>query len=124
VWRLAAAAVEKKQQPPLWSFVMPPINDWTDLSSTRLAQDNLGTPPMVMPTLVALSLITALMAGNQMPRSDRPSLLHRVPFAAILSFLMLVIFDLNHPRSGLIQVGSVDQSMAQVEQSLKAALAR
>jgi hypothetical protein len=118
VWRLAAAAVEKKQQPTLWTFVMSPINDWTDLSSTRQAEANLGTPPMIMPTLIVLSLISSLFVGFQMSLYRRHSLLHHVAFAGMLSFLILVIFDLNHPRSGLIQVGAIDQNMTQVEQSL------
>jgi hypothetical protein len=122
VWRLAANAVEKKQQPPLWAFVMSPINDWTDLSSTRQAMDHLGAPPIVMPTLIFMSLVAALLAGFHMSRFARQSLLHSIAFAAVLSFVMYVIFDLNHPRSGLIRLGSVDQSMAQTERSIKAAI--
>jgi hypothetical protein len=123
VWRLAAAAVEKKKQPPLWGFVMPPINDWSDLSSTRLAENNLGAPPVVMPVLIVMSLVASMLAGWHMSHYPRQSLLHSIAFAGTLSFIMLVIFDLNHPRSGLIQISSVDASMAQVEQSLTAALA-
>jgi hypothetical protein len=123
VWRLAAAALDKKQQPPLWAFVMPPINDWTDLSSTRLAMDNLGTPPMVIPTLIVLSVVASLLAGFHMSRYTTHSTLHRLAFAGILSFLILAILDLNHPRSGLIRIDSIDQTMAQAEQSLNAALA-
>jgi hypothetical protein len=122
VWHLAAAAVEKKQQPALWPFVMSPINDWTDLSSTRQAEDNLGAPPAVMPTLIVMSLVTSLLAGFHMSRYTRQSPLHSLAFAGVVSFLMLVIFDMNHPRSGLIQLGSVDQSMAQTEQSIRTAL--
>ncbi len=124
VWHLGALAVAKKQQPALWSFVMSPINEWIDLSSTRQAMDNLGAPPLVIPTLVVLSLVAALLAGFHMSRYPRQSMLHCAAFAGIISFVILVIFDLNHPRSGLIQVRSIDQSMAQVEQSIKAALAR
>jgi len=103
---------------------MPPINDWTDLSTTRQAEDNLGMPPMVMPTLIVLSLVASLLAGFHMSRYVRQSLLHSIAFAGVLSFVILVIFDFNHPRSGLIQVGAVDESMARAEQSIKAALAR
>ena len=122
VWRMAAAGVERKQQPAIWGFVMPPINDWMDLSSTRQAQDDLGTPPMVMPTVIVLSLAASVLVGYRMSRQAGRNVLHRVAFSAILSLLMLVILDLDHPRSGLIQVRSADQSMAQVEQSLNAAL--
>ena len=124
VWHLAAAAVEKKQQPALWAFVMSPINDWSDLSSTRQAMDNLGAPPMVMPTLMMMSLVASLLAGFHMSRYSRQSLLHSIAFAGVIAFVIFVIFDLNHPRSGLIQLRSVDQSMAQAEQSIRSALAQ
>jgi len=122
-WHLAAAAVEKKQQPALWALVMTPINDWTNLSSTRQAVDNLDTPRVVIVTLIVLSLIASVLAGFPMSRSStRSSVLHGIALAASLSFVVLVIFDLDGPRSGFIQVRSIDQTMAHTEQSIKAAL--
>ena len=122
IWSLAAAAVEKKQQPALWAFVMPPINDWTDLTSVREALNYLGTPPVVMPTVIGMSLVASILAGFQMSRYPRQSTLHRAVFAASLAFIITVMLDLNRPRSGLIRIGAADRSMAQTEASIRALL--
>ncbi len=98
---------------------MPPINDWIDLSSTRLSMNNLGTPPMVMPTVLVLSLIASVLAGFTMSRHPRRSLLHNVAFAGILALVIYVIHDLDNPRSGLIRVDQMDENIRQVEQSLR-----
>lgn len=123
VWRLAAAAVERKQQAALWAFVMSPINDWTNLSTSRLATNDLGTPPMVMPTVVVLSFVASVLAGFHMSRHRR-SWLHCVAFSGILALVIYVILDLNHPRSGLIRVDAMDVTIKQAEQSLQRALGR
>jgi hypothetical protein len=122
IWHLTTAAIERKQQPALWTFVMSPMNEWSDLSTRRRAENTLNMPPMIMATLIVLSLAASLLAGFRISGHSRKSLLHRIIFAGILAFLIFMIFDLNHPRSGLIQVGSADKSFVQVEQSLKAAL--
>ena len=123
VWRLAAAAVERKQQAALWAFVMSPINDWTNLSTSRLATIDRGTPPMVMPTVIALSFVASVLAGFHMSRHRR-SWLHCVAFSGILALVIYVILDLNHPRSGLIRVDAMDETIKQAEQSLQQAVGR
>jgi hypothetical protein len=120
VWRLAAAAVERKREPALWAFVMSPINDWIDLTTTRLATNNLGAPPVVMPTVVVLSLVASVLAGFHMSQHERRSWL-QLAFAGIVALLIYVIFDLNHPRSGLIRVDAMDQTIREVEQSRRQA---
>ncbi|HSI32981.1 MAG: DUF4239 domain-containing protein [Phycisphaerae bacterium] len=113
-WRLAVAAVERKQQPALNAFVLAPFNDWIDLTTSRLAMDDMGSPPMVMPSLVALALVASVLAGVSMKRRGRRDVLHMVAFAAAVAFSIYVIHDLNHPRSGLITVNAMDETMRQL----------
>lgn len=70
--------------------------------------DNLGLPPLVLPTFVGLSLIAAVLAGYSMSAGRRHTL-HKLAFAASISFSLYVIMDLNLPRAGLIRVNRIYQ---------------
>ncbi|MBX7245607.1 MAG: hypothetical protein K1X53_08905 [Candidatus Sumerlaeaceae bacterium] len=121
VWRLAGTAVEKKNQPALWSFVMSPLNDWIDLTTKRNAVSDLGTPTTVLVTLIALSLVTATLAGfNSSPKPR--SRLHTFAFAGIIALLVFVMLDMKSARSGLIRVDSLDHILEQVGQGIRAQL--
>lgn len=120
-WWLAMAAVERKQQPALNEFVLAPLNDWIDLTSSRAAMDEMGLPPMVLPTLIMLSLVAAVLAGESMERRGHRDMLHMLAFAAAIAFSIYMIHDLNHPRSGLITVNAMDDMFRQLLPSIERA---
>lgn len=122
-WRLAVAAVERKQQPALHAFVLGPFNEWIDLTTTRVAMDQLGLPPMVLPTLAALSLVGSVLAGLGMKRRGGRDALHMLAFAGAVAFSIYVILDLNQPRSGLITVDAMDETMRQLRRTIGPAAA-
>lgn len=113
-WQLATAALERSGHPALTGFVLAPFNDWIDLTTTRRAQDTLGPPPMVVPTLVVLSLIGSVLAGFNMHRSSRRSTFHMLAFSLAIALSIYVILDLDDPRAGLITVESTDVTLRQL----------
>lgn len=117
-WRLAVSAVERKQQPALSAFVLGPLNEWIDLTTTRLAMEQLGLPPMVLLTLAALSLVGSVLAGLSMQRRGGRAALHMLAFAGAIAFPIYVILDLNQPRAGLITVDAMDETMRQLRRTI------
>jgi hypothetical protein len=116
-WKAAVSAVDRSPKVQYANLVLPPINDWIDLSSTRLQLDNRGLPPLVMPTLVVLSVLASVLVGFGMAKTRR-SLLHMLSFAGAIAFSLYVIADLNSPRAGLIRVDSADDAMKQLYDSM------
>jgi hypothetical protein len=115
-WRQAVAALDERGEPPLKGFVLAPFNDWIDLTTERVTMDDLGLPPMVLPTLAVLALLAALLTGFEFARRRSP--LHAVVFAGAVTFSIYIILDLNEPRSGLIRVDATDRVMRDLRASL------
>src|SRR5205085_41228 len=111
-WVLAVAAADRAPKAQVASMLLlPPINDWIDLSSTRLAMNNRGPPPLSIPTLVAISLVGSVLVGFNLGRSAARSWLHVFAFAGVVTFSVYIIIDLNHHRAGLIRIDAADEAM-------------
>jgi len=120
-WAMAVAGAARAPDPRVANvLLLPPINDWIDLSSTRLAMNHRGPPPMSIPTLVTMALVGGLLVGFDMGRSPKRSVMHALVFAGVITFSVYVIVDLNHHRAGLIRIDSADESMIQLQRSMQA----
>ena len=121
-WGLAVAATERAPRgQPATMLLLPPINDWIDLSSTRLAMNHRGPPPMSIPTLIAMALVGSALVGFDMGRSPRRSVAHALAFAGVIAFSVYIIIDLNHHRAGLIRIDAADEPMIQLQASMQPA---
>lgn len=110
-WHTVVPAVDRLTKAPYANLVLPPFNDWIDLSTTRMEMTHRGLPPMVMSTLLALAFAAAILAGYNMAKRPKRSFLHMLLFAGVITFTIYVIMDLNHPRSGLIRIDAADDAM-------------
>jgi hypothetical protein len=119
VWKLTIEAIERDNDRARAIIILTPINEWIDLSTTRSAQNAMGLPPMVLPTLIALALLSSVLAGHHMSHNARRSVLHMLIFAAVVTLAIYGILDLNNPREGLISVEAVDQTMIDLNRSFE-----
>jgi len=119
-WQAAVAAVDRSNRPQYAILVLSPINDWIDLTSTRVEMSDRGLPPLVMPTLIALAIAGAVLAGFGMAKQQARNPLHILLFAGTIAFSLYVIIDMSHPRSGLIRLDAADNAMRQLYQSMTA----
>jgi hypothetical protein len=117
-WQAAVKAVDNSPKPPYAGLVLPPINDWIDLTTTRIEMVNRGSPPFVLPTLIALSVTASVLAGYNMAKRTTRSLMHMLAFSGAIAFSVFVIIDLNHPREGLIRIDAADHAMQQLYESM------
>jgi hypothetical protein len=118
-WQLAVAAVDRHPRPNYAQLVLPPMNDWIDLSTTRLTMDHRGPPPFSIPTLVVMSLVGSVLIGYEMGKRPRRSPLHMLAFAGVIAFAVYIIVDLNSARAGLIRIDAADQAMVQLHASMQ-----
>ena len=119
IWAGSLAAL--KDAPPASSLLLlPALNDMIDITTTRAIALKTHTPPIVLGTLVVLTLICSLMIGDGLARRGTSSLaLHTVGFALVLTVTLYVIFDLDHPRVGLIRLDYADEALTDVLAGMK-----
>ena len=118
IWADTVTAL--KETPASSLLVLPSLNTMFDIAATRSVILNTHIPPIVLATLVALTLMCALLIGHGLP-GDRTvgTLLHTVGFAFVVTLTMYVIFDLDHPRVGLIRLDYADQALFDVLAAMK-----
>jgi hypothetical protein len=110
-WRLALDSADRQSKPQYAALVLNPIDQWMDLSATRLAMNTRGLPSAVFVALIILSLAAAVLAGYSAARRPRRSPLHMIVFAGVVSMLLYLTVDLTQPRSGLIRIGRADNAL-------------
>jgi hypothetical protein len=101
-----------KESPPQSTIVMiPALNQMIDITTTRAIAALTHTPILVFTALIALTLACALLAGFVMAGSTTRHMgFHSVTFALVLTATVYIIFDLDYPRFGLIQIDFADQA--------------
>lgn len=91
------------------------LNEMFDITTTREIYLRTHTPPVITGALVVLSLICALLLGYGLPQERSTAVtVHTLSFALVLTVVLYVIFDLDHPRAGLIRLDYTDHAMQQV----------
>jgi hypothetical protein len=109
IWK-AAVAASRDSRPEAKNLLLASLNEMYGTSTTRAVMLRAHTPPVVIGTLVVLTLICAVLIGNGFPRKTAPPI-HVYGFALVMSVTLYVIFDLDHPRVGLIRLDYADQAM-------------
>jgi hypothetical protein len=117
IWSEAVAACRTIAPQPAAMLLLPALNQMIDITTTRKVATQNHPPFIIFIMLIVLALLCSLLAGYNMACSG--SRIHMVVFAAILAFTIYVIFDLEYPRFGLIQIEAADQVLVELRQSMK-----
>src|SRR5258706_3320925 len=111
IWVAAVAAV-RDAPPAAAQLVLPPINDLIDVTGAREALAAAHTPGAIVTLLMVLAMACSFLAGYGLagakPTSRR---LHMVGFAVVLTGVIYIVLDYDHPRMGLIRVDFADQAL-------------
>jgi hypothetical protein len=119
IWADSITALkEAESTAPL--LLLPALNEMIDITSTRAIMLETHIPPVILVVLLVLSGVCSILIGNRLARKGTRSLnLHTLGYALVLTATLYVIFDLDHPRFGLIQLDYVDQELANVLERMK-----
>ena len=100
--------------------VLPALNQMIDITTTRAIAALTHTPTLIMGMLLMLGLVCSLLAGYAIAGSQARLVgLHVLAFALMMTVTIYVIFDLDYPRYGLIQIDFADQAMVDVLAGMK-----
>ena len=99
--------------------VVAAVNDMFDLSTVRVVATQMHPPSIVYGMLIALALAAALLAGYQSAGEKGYDWIHKLGFAAIVSFTVYVILDIEHPRLGLVRIDAIDRTLVEVRAGMR-----
>jgi heme/copper-type cytochrome/quinol oxidase subunit 4 len=118
IWIQATAAC-REGPPAAAMLLLPALNQMFDITTTRTMATKVHTPSIIFVLLVALTLVSALLAGYGTAAAKTRSWVHMVGFALVMAAAIYVILDLEHPRLGLINIHTADQVLVDLRQSMK-----
>jgi hypothetical protein len=119
IWTGTAAALAEAP-PQITIVVVPALNDMIDVTTRRTIAALTHTPKLIMAMLLMLGLVCSLLAGYVIGSSHtRHAGFHWLAFAFMMTITIYVIYDLDYPRYGLIQVEFADQALKDVLANMK-----
>ena len=120
IWKLAVRTCEAPgSNRDACKLLLPALNEMIDITTTRIMATRLHPPKIIYFLMGILCLLASLMSGYGTALNKSRSMLHKIIFAAVMSFTIYVIIDLEYPRLGLIRVDAADSILIDLRNSMK-----
>jgi hypothetical protein len=119
IWTGTLAAL-KEAPPQATTVVIPALNQMIDVPTTRASAARTHIPIVIFAVLLILGLVCSLLSGSVLAYTKTGNVrLHKFAFAAVVTLTIYLIFDLDYPRFGLIQLDFADKALIDVLAGMK-----
>ena len=98
-------------------LLLPALNTLIDMTTKQTMATEMHPPMIIFLMLVALILVSSLLAGYSLAQGTRRNWIQILCFAAVLSIAFYVILDLEFPRVGWIKLD--DRALVELRQTMK-----
>ena len=115
MWSGVSSVVKSK--PELANALFTSFNNMFDLQSTRAAAAERHMPLMLMILLLACSAVSVASVGYGCGVAGKRNIVLTTSMAFLISGTLWAIFDMDHPRKGLIRVGQ--KPMIELQKNLE-----
>jgi hypothetical protein len=119
IWQRAVASLGRDAPTATTTLLLNALNEMIDVTTVRMVAIHTHAPVIIFALLIALALISALVAGAGMGGSGRPEWMHMVCFALTMAATVYLIIDLDAPRQGLIRIDRFDEVLYALRASMK-----
>ncbi len=119
IWSRAVAASRTDNTSATAIVLLPAINQMIDITTSRSVALQTHLPSLILNLLVAVALLSALLAGYGMAKRGSRGWLHIVVYALAITVTIYAVIDLDYPRSGLIRLNAADNVLAQLRNSIR-----
>lgn len=119
IWKRAVLACQEEGSQPATMLLVPALNQWIDITTTRIMASRMHPPQIIFAMLSLLALVSAVVAGYGMAGGKTRSWIHIIGYAAITAITMYVILDLEYPRLGLLRIQGADNLLVDLLKSMK-----
>jgi hypothetical protein len=115
LWAVTGQAMRSEPNPQLSRAVMDAMNQSFDLASARAAARSAHVPDRVLTVLLLYAVLSAAMLGYTSAAKGKPQRIATISVQVLLTLALVMILDLDRPRSGAIQVSQ--QPLEELKQS-------
>lgn len=119
IWVQAVAASQRAASPSTAMLVLPAINEMFDIATSRTVALHTQLPSLILGLLIAVTLLSALLAGYSMAKRGRRTTFHSLIYAIAITATIYAVADLDNPRSGLIRLDEADDALVRLRDSMK-----
>jgi len=119
IWSLATAACSGPDGATAGLLLLPALNAMFDITTTRLAMQDMHPPLLVFIVFVVLALASALLAGISMAAAKSKSWIHMIGFATLISATLYLVAEIEFPRHGLVRNDAFDRLLVDLRQSMR-----
>jgi heme/copper-type cytochrome/quinol oxidase subunit 3 len=98
-------------------LLLPALNTLIETTTKQTMAIEMHPPMIIFAMLVALILVSSLLAGYSLAQGTRRNWIQILCFAAVLSIAFYVILDLEFPRAGWIKLD--DRALVELRQTMK-----
>ena len=117
-WRRAIDAIPTYDQQETIALLLESLNEMFDAATARTVAAGSHMPLFIISLLVAVALLSGVVAGLSMARKHYRSNFHMYMYAGAIAITLYAIIDLDSPRNGLIRVDAADRALVQLQQSI------
>lgn len=114
LWQMVSKVNDAARSDSIEQVLMPSMNSMFAEARRRNAVAHRHPPLTVYIMLVAMVMISSVVAGYGMSAAAARSWLHVVAFAATLAITVMIIWDIEFPRQGFIRIDRFDATLADV----------
>lgn len=104
LWVAMGQVVRSEPNPQLSRGLMDSMNESFDLASARTAARSAHVPDRVLAVLLLYALLSAAMLGYTSAAKGKPQRIATATVQLLLTLALVMILDIDRPRSGSIQV--------------------
>ena len=109
VWRSTVRATKDRDSSAASRLLLPAVNEMIDITSVRTMAARTHNPVLFYVLIAFLLIISSLLAGYAMARSQERNWLHIVGFSLVTTAVVFVIIDIDYPRIGFFRIDAADQ---------------
>lgn len=118
-WAQAIKACLNKDGEQARMLLLPALDDMFGAVEEERLAGRVHPPYAIFVMFGLTALVTALLAGLAVSRSNGRGWVHRVGTALTISLAVYVILEMEYPRLGLIRVYAMDQALVDLRATMK-----
>lgn len=119
IWIAAVASSRKDPSGTSARLLLPALNEMIDITTTRTIALHTHLPSLIFALLIAVALLSGLVAGYAIARSRCHSWLHILLYAGVVAITVYVVIDLEYPHYGLIRLDTADRALLELRNSIR-----
>jgi hypothetical protein len=120
IWAEAVADTRlPSSHPNAGMLLLPALNAMIDITATRTMAARIHPPLIIFELLILVALVCSVLAGYDMAGSRQRSWLHILAFAAITTFSVYAILEIEYPRAGFFNMEAYDQVLIELRERMQ-----